>query len=67
MSWILHHESKFLDIFEMATLIDNFKLAHPEELGPEGSIRVCIGGGAGFIGSHLAKRLRSEVSEISNI
>lgn len=32
---------------------------HPDEV-VNGTIRVCIGGGAGFIGSHLAKRLREE-------
>ena len=38
-----------------------FKAAHSEELGPDGNLRVCIGGGAGFIGSHIAKRLKEEV------
>ena len=38
-----------------------FKAAHSDELGPDGNLRVCIGGGAGFIGSHIAKRLKEEV------
>ena len=42
-----------------------FKAAHPEEVGPDGVIRVCIGGGAGFIGSHIAKKLMAEVSSHS--
>ena len=37
-----------------------FIAAHPEECGKDGRIRVCIGGGAGFIGSHIAKRLKEE-------
>lgn len=36
-----------------------FMAAHPEEL-VDGKIKVCIGGGAGFIGSHIAKQLKSE-------
>jgi hypothetical protein len=43
---------------------NDFKAAHPEELNENGSIKVCIGGGAGFIGSHIAKRLKEEVSII---
>ena len=39
----------------------DFKKAHPEEIGANGVIKVCIGGGAGFIGSHIAKRLMQEV------
>lgn len=38
-----------------------FKAAHPDEVGPDGVVKVCIGGGAGFIGSHIAKRLMAEV------
>jgi hypothetical protein len=44
-----------------ATFASDFKAAHADELGPDGVLRVCIGGGAGFIGSHIAKRLRAEV------
>lgn len=40
---------------------NDFKKAHPEEIGANGVIKVCIGGGAGFIGSHIAKRLMAEV------
>jgi hypothetical protein len=43
------------------TFAADFKAAHPEELGPDGRIKVCVGGGAGFIGSHIAKRLMEEV------
>lgn len=43
-----------------AVSLEEFRQSHPEELGTDGKIRVCIGGGAGFIGSHMAKRLRSE-------
>ena len=38
-----------------------FRAAHPEDIGSDGLIRVCVGGGAGFIGSHIAKRLKEEV------
>ena len=44
-----------------ASFAKDFKAAHPEEIGPNGVIKVCIGGGAGFIGSHIAKRLMEEV------
>jgi len=27
---------------------------------PEGKLRICIGGGAGFIGSHMARFLKSQ-------
>lgn len=37
-----------------------FVRTHPEELGPDGRLHVCIGGGAGFIGSHIAKQLKAE-------
>jgi hypothetical protein len=39
----------------------SFKAAHPDEFGPDGRVRVCLGGGAGFIGSHIAKKLKQEV------
>jgi len=41
------------------TAAATFKAEHPEEL-VDGNIKVCIGGGAGFIGSHIAKRLKEE-------
>lgn len=40
--------------------IQEFLKTHSEEAPTNGQLRVCIGGGAGFIGSHLAKRLREE-------
>ena len=33
----------------------DFIEAHPEE-APDGRIKVCVGGGAGFIGSHLVSK-----------
>ena len=41
-----------------------FKAAHPEEIGANGIVKVCIGGGAGFIGSHIAKKLMAEVTSL---
>lgn len=49
-----------------ANFAKDFKAAHPEELGPDGKIKVCVGGGAGFIGSHIAKRLKEEVLNFIN-
>lgn len=42
-------------------VFQKFKTEHPEDF-VDGKLRVCIGGGAGFIGSHIALRLRQEVS-----
>lgn len=44
-------------------MLNSFRESHPEELGEDGKLKVCIGGGAGFIGSHIAKRLREEVKK----
>ena len=44
-----------------ANFASEFKAAHPEEIGADGVVKVCIGGGAGFIGSHIAKKLMAEV------
>lgn len=41
------------------SIVKEFLLTHPEEL-VNGQLRVCIGGGAGFIGSHIAKKLKEE-------
>lgn len=43
-----------------STVVPDFIASHPEELGSDGVLKVCIGGGGGFIGSHLAKRLKAE-------
>ena len=40
--------------------ISEFLKAHPEEANEQGQIRVCVGGGAGFIGSHIAKNLMAQ-------
>ena len=44
-----------------ANFAKDFKAANPSEVGPDGIVKVCIGGGAGFIGSHIAKKLMAEV------
>lgn len=50
--------AKFLNT-EMQALFAAFKAAHPEE-STDGVVKVCIGGGAGFIGSHIARALKAE-------
>lgn len=42
--------------------MNDFRASHPDEIGADGVVRVCIGGGAGFIGSHIAKKLMADVS-----
>lgn len=44
----------------MGITLASYCAAHPAE-HKNGAIRVCIGGGAGFIGSHIAKRLKEAV------
>jgi hypothetical protein len=46
-----------------SAIANEFKAAHSDELAPNGALRVCIGGGAGFIGSHIAKKLKEMVCE----
>jgi GDP-D-mannose 3',5'-epimerase len=41
-------------------IASDFKSRHPEELNENGTVKVCIGGGAGFIGSHIAKELKKQ-------
>lgn len=41
-------------------VIQEFLQTHPDEL-IGGQLKVCIGGGAGFIGSHIAKKFKEMV------
>lgn len=43
----------------MSSIAEHLK-KFPGEAGPDGKIRVSIGGGAGFIGSHIAKNLMEQ-------
>lgn len=45
----------------MKQLFAEFKAANPDDF-TDGQMRVCIAGGAGFIGSHIARVLMAEVS-----
>jgi hypothetical protein len=45
------------------TIAAKFLAEHADEL-VDGKLRVCIGGGAGFIGSHIAKKLKEEVIKL---
>lgn len=49
----------------MAAMVDNviqnFLKTHTEELNKDGKLRICVGGGAGFIGSHIAKKFKEQV------
>lgn len=44
----------------VSNIVQSFLSSHPEELGADGKLKVCIGGGSGFIGSHIAKQLKEE-------
>jgi hypothetical protein len=46
--------------FSNLSVVKKYISEHPEEL-VDGKIHVCIGGGGGFIGSHIAKKLKEEV------
>jgi hypothetical protein len=44
-------------------VFQKFSQDHQEDF-VDGKLKVCIGGGAGFIGSHIAKALRQEVIDL---
>ena len=46
---------------ELKQILKEFKEKNPDEFVND-TLKICIGGGAGFIGSHLAKSLKEEVS-----
>lgn len=46
---------------EFESVVQKFIAENPSDLSADGKLHVCIGGGGGFIGSHIAKRLKSEV------
>ena len=54
--------AKFLSN-DMQAVFAAFKAANPQDF-PNGQLKVCIGGGAGFIGSHIARALMAEVCNI---
>ncbi|RYG63188.1 hypothetical protein EON64_16420 [archaeon] len=45
---------------ELKTVFNEFRQKNADEF-VNGTLKICIGGGAGFIGSHLAKSLKEEV------
>jgi len=47
------------DLFSKSDIVQKYIEANPGDL-KDGKLRVCIGGGAGFIGSFIAKRLKEE-------
>lgn len=47
--------------------IADYLSRNPSEKPVEGPVRVCVGGGAGFIGSHIAKNLMEQVSDITTM
>lgn len=44
------------------SVVQKFIADNQADLSSDGKLHVCIGGGGGFIGSHIAKRLKEEVS-----
>jgi len=47
------------NLFSKSDIVQKYIEANPGDL-QDGKLRVCIGGGAGFIGSFIAKRLKEE-------
>jgi len=46
---------------EFGSVVQKFISENQADLSSDGKLHVCIGGGGGFIGSHIAKRLKEEV------
>ena len=47
---------------EFASVVQKFISENQSDLSSDGKLHVCIAGGGGFIGSHIAKRLKEEVN-----
>lgn len=47
---------------EFGSVVQKFISENQSDLSSDGKLHVCIGGGGGFIGSHIAKRLKEEVN-----
>lgn len=45
---------------ELKAVFSEFREKNADEF-INGNLKICVGGGAGFIGSHLAKSLKEEV------
>ena len=47
---------------EFDSVVQKFISENQSDLSSDGKLHVCIAGGGGFIGSHIAKRLKEEVN-----